>query len=225
MAYKRISPISVAEGGSGLSTITNHSVLVGAAAAAVTPLTVGTNGQVLVGSTAADPAFSTLTSTNGTITFTTGAHTLDLAVGPNPSAFLAYASTNQTITANTSATIVFGGTPAYNVGNHFASNTFTAPTTGKLYAFYCQVAATNASTSDEINFLINGVQYSSTRNGVSAGGTASVQMSITLPLTAGDTVTMQYHNAAPAATSATIIGLAAPPTLPYVTWFQGLQLN
>ncbi len=58
----------------GLTT-TNHAVIVGAASNNITNLTVGTNGQVLVGSSAADPVFATLTGTGG-ITFTTGAGTL-----------------------------------------------------------------------------------------------------------------------------------------------------
>ena len=53
-----------------------HKVLVGGAtASAITQLSVGTNGQVLLGSTGADPVFATLTGTGG-ITFTTGAGSL-----------------------------------------------------------------------------------------------------------------------------------------------------
>jgi len=59
---------------SGVTT-TNHAVLVGAASNGITNLSVGSNGQVLVAATGADPAFATLTGTGG-ITFTTGANTL-----------------------------------------------------------------------------------------------------------------------------------------------------
>jgi hypothetical protein len=76
--------ITIAGSGSTLTTqltgLTNHSVQVGAGTATLTQLTVGTNGQVLIGSTAADPAFATLTSSDGSITFTTGAHSLSLQV-------------------------------------------------------------------------------------------------------------------------------------------------
>ena len=71
-------PIEITKGGTGLATITDHGVLVGSGTGAITPLTVGTDGQVLVGSTGADPVFYTLTSTGGTITFTPGAGTLNL---------------------------------------------------------------------------------------------------------------------------------------------------
>jgi len=74
--------LAVAHGGTGASTLTDHGVLIGSGTSAITPLTVGTNGQVLLGSSAADPVFATLASADGTITYTTGAGTLDLAVTP-----------------------------------------------------------------------------------------------------------------------------------------------
>lgn len=70
----------VANGGTGATTLTDHGVLVGSGTGAVTALTVGTNGQVLVGATGADPAMATLTSADGSIVFATGANTLDLTV-------------------------------------------------------------------------------------------------------------------------------------------------
>ncbi len=57
------------------TTVTQHAVLVGGTSNAITSLTAGTNGQVIVGSTGADPTFATLTGTGG-ITFTTGAGSL-----------------------------------------------------------------------------------------------------------------------------------------------------
>lgn len=74
------TPVTVANGGTGLTTITDHGVMVGSGAGAVTPLAVGTDGQVLVGATGADPAMATLTSADGSVVFATGANTLDLTV-------------------------------------------------------------------------------------------------------------------------------------------------
>lgn len=63
------------------TAVTNHAVQVGSSNSyALTQLTVGTNGQVLVGATTADPAFATLTSSDSSITFTTGANSLSLQV-------------------------------------------------------------------------------------------------------------------------------------------------
>lgn len=72
------APVTVPQGGTGRTTLTTHGVLVGEGTSAINQLTVGTNGQVLVGSTAADPIFATLTSTGSTITYTTGSGTLNL---------------------------------------------------------------------------------------------------------------------------------------------------
>ena len=63
-----------------LTGLTNHAVLVGAGTATITKLSVGSNGQVLLGATGADPAFATLTSSDSSISFTTGANTLSLQV-------------------------------------------------------------------------------------------------------------------------------------------------
>ena len=72
--------VPVGSGGTGLTAPTDHAVLVGSGAGAITPLSVGTNGQVLVGSTGADPVFATITEGTG-ISITLGAGTL--AIGTN----------------------------------------------------------------------------------------------------------------------------------------------
>jgi len=94
----------VAGGGTGQTTLTNHGVLVGATTAAITQLSVGSNGQVLIGATAADPAFATLTSSDSSISFTTGANTLSLQVAGGSSVI-------KTITGNT------GGAESPSSGN------------------------------------------------------------------------------------------------------------
>lgn len=73
-----LSTVPVASGGTGATSLTDHGVLVGSGTGAVTALAVGTDGQVLLGSTGADPVFATLTSTGGTVAFTPGAGTLNL---------------------------------------------------------------------------------------------------------------------------------------------------
>lgn len=60
-----------------LGTQTDHGLLVGSGTTgAITALAVGTNGQVPVGSTGADPVYATIGSTDGSITITGGAGTL-----------------------------------------------------------------------------------------------------------------------------------------------------
>jgi hypothetical protein len=75
---KNVTVQPVTQGGTGIATITDHSVMVGSGTGAVTPISVGTNGQVLVGSTGADPVFATITDGEG-IDTTLGAGTLTIA--------------------------------------------------------------------------------------------------------------------------------------------------
>jgi len=64
------------------ATYTAHGVLIGEGTSSIVATTPGTNGQVLVGSTGADPVFATISSTTG-VAFTLGAGTLaiDVATG------------------------------------------------------------------------------------------------------------------------------------------------
>lgn len=73
-------PIQVALGATGVANPTNHSVLVGAGTSAITQLTVGNSGNVLIAATTADPAFAALTSTLGSIAYTNGAGSLAINI-------------------------------------------------------------------------------------------------------------------------------------------------
>lgn len=78
MAYKRISPIPVAEGGTSLSTLTSHSLQVGAGTSALTQLGVAGNGALPIGSAGADPVLANITGSGG-IVVTNGAGTIALS--------------------------------------------------------------------------------------------------------------------------------------------------
>jgi hypothetical protein len=80
MAYKRTSSMPVVEGGTGQPTLLAHGVVIGEGTTAVNVAAVGSDGQVFLGATGADPAFATLTSTGGTVVYTPGANTLNLEV-------------------------------------------------------------------------------------------------------------------------------------------------
>ncbi len=69
--------LTVANGGSGASTFTDNGVLVGSGTSAFTALAVGTNGQILIGSSSSDPVFGTL-NCDRSLTCTTGAGTLEI---------------------------------------------------------------------------------------------------------------------------------------------------
>jgi hypothetical protein len=74
------TPLPVAQGGTGASTLTDHGVLLGSGTAAVTATAAMTNGQLLIGATGADPAPQTVggdatLAANGTLTIANDAVT------------------------------------------------------------------------------------------------------------------------------------------------------
>lgn len=77
---------------------TNHAVQLGNATGSLTSGAVGSNGQVLIGSTGADPVFGTITSPNNSITVGLGAGTLTLSVNTGV--------VMETLTGNTGGAVV-----------------------------------------------------------------------------------------------------------------------
>lgn len=87
---------------------TDHAVQVGNFSGSLDSLAVGTNGQVLIGATGADPAFATLTSSASTLTYTAGANTLNIDVTAPLN--IAHGGTNATSMTNTDGVVYFDGT-------------------------------------------------------------------------------------------------------------------
>jgi len=149
-------PIEVANGGTGRATLTSNGVLVGAATSAITQLTAGTNGQVLVGSSAAAPVFATLASTLGTIAYTTGAGTLNLDIAAIPSFFAYRSSTASNVTGDGTAYTIVHNTEQFDTLGNFnnGTGTFTAPTNG-LYCFGAQVVLGDVGVAHtSMNFYV-----------------------------------------------------------------------
>lgn len=119
------------------TSMTQHAVLVGGSSTStITNLGVGTNGQVLIAATTADPAFATITGTGG-ITFTTGANSLvingtggGLSWSDNSGTFTASSSNGYFITAASTPTL-----PA-------------SPSEGDVVAFILDAAATLTITGN-----------------------------------------------------------------------------
>lgn len=57
--------VSVADGGTGISTLTDHGILLGSGTSAITPLGEATNGQLPIGSTGFDPVLATISEGEG----------------------------------------------------------------------------------------------------------------------------------------------------------------
>ena len=67
-----VGTLVVSNGGTGRATLTNHGVLVGAQTGAITQLSVRTTGQVLTGSTGADPVWASPPASSISITGDSG---------------------------------------------------------------------------------------------------------------------------------------------------------
>jgi len=71
-------PVIVSQGGTGASTLTDHGVLLGSGTDPITALGAMTDGQLVIGSTGADPVVASITDGEG-IDITAGAGTLTIA--------------------------------------------------------------------------------------------------------------------------------------------------
>lgn len=122
-----------------LISITDHALIVGSGAAAVTEIGPLTNGQLAIGSTGADPVAANLTSTGGSITITNAAGSINLETTSslNRSSFLAYLATQaNNVTGDGTIYTILYDTVVYNIGSDFAVGTgiYTAPYDG-IYMF------------------------------------------------------------------------------------------
>lgn len=86
LQYALSTPVSVPNGGTGATSFTAHSLLLGEGTSAVTALGAATNGQLPIGSTGADPVLSTITA-GSNITVTNGAGSITIAANTGAASF------------------------------------------------------------------------------------------------------------------------------------------
>jgi hypothetical protein len=77
-----VASLSVANGGTGAATLTDHGILLGSGTGAITPLGVASDGQLPIGSTGADPVLATITA-GANVTVTNGAGSITVASSIN----------------------------------------------------------------------------------------------------------------------------------------------
>ncbi len=173
------TPVSVANGGTGASTLTIHGVLLGQTTGAVTATAAGATNTVLHGNTGADPTYSAIVNadiTNSTIDLTakvTGV--LPVANGGTGQSTL---SAHGVVIGNTTSGV--NVTSAGSIGQALTSNgasadpTFQAVGSRSNYATLVQAPASNtaAATSMTITFspaptngnIIYGQYFAGTNN-------------------------------------------------------------
>lgn len=123
-------PVVITKGGTAATSLTDHAVLVGSGTTAVTAISVGTTGQLLVGTSSADPAFAS--SADGSFSFNsnTGGVERKLTISNTDNSNSASAATLQltvggaSTTGDPSFTHVVTGISNYRVG---PDNSVTSP--------------------------------------------------------------------------------------------------
>ena len=105
--------LTVANGGTGASTLTDGGVLLGSGTGAITATAVLSNGQLLIGDNSGDPTVATLTAGTG-VTITNGAGSIEISAagsgGTVTSVGLSAGSTGLTVSSDTTNPITGAGT-------------------------------------------------------------------------------------------------------------------
>ena len=137
-----------------LTGLTNHSLLVGAGTTTITNLGVATNGQIPIGSAAADPVLSTLTAGTN-ITITNGAGSISIASNVS-SQVVAYTAVNHAASPYTVLST------DYYLSCDVTAGVITillpnAPTTGRIFVVKDKVglSQTSAITVTTVGGAVN----------------------------------------------------------------------
>jgi len=166
---------------------TEHAVQIGNASGSLDSLAIGTNGQVLLGASAADPAFATLSSANGTIVYVLGASTLDLVVGPDIARnFLA---DDANVATPTLGVLDVNGTGGLTTTA--AADVLTITTDGTLATSYLTDDANSAIPAAGVLTIAGGANI----------GTTSAGSTVTLAVNGTTDHTLQVGNATGSLTS------------------------
>lgn len=130
-----------------LTGLTNHAVLVGAGTSTITKLTVGSTGQVLIGSTAADPAFGALgvnsgLTAHGVLLGENNSAIAATAAGTNGQVFLGSTGADPAFGTLTTSTGIGFTTGAHSLALNVIQDGFTINTASTGVALVAQNAYT-----------------------------------------------------------------------------------
>lgn len=165
-----------------IQTVTDHSVLVGGTSDSITSIAVGSTGQVLVGSTAADPAFAALGTNSGLTQH-------GVLLGQNNSAITAVTNgtTGQFLAAQTGADpqwsqvpLTSGVTGVLPIANGGTNASSMATTNGVTYFDGTRLVTTTAGTAGQV-LTSNGAGLAPTYQAGGGGTTAIITTSYTTP--------------------------------------------
>lgn len=171
---------------------TTNAVQIGNALGALTSIPVGSNGQVLLGATSSAPAFGSLTSTAGTLTYTPGTNALNIDI--TAPVAIAYGGTNATSMNNTNGVVYYNGTKLATTNTGTAGQILTstgigAPTFQNAAASSITITGDTGGSLTGNNFTFTGGTTGLTFNGsgttetlggtlgIASGGTNSTNFS------------------------------------------------
>jgi len=165
--------LDVSEGGTGVSTLTSHGILMGNAAGDIQATAEPTDGQLLIGKTGNFPVLGSITSLAGTITVTPGAGTINIeAVAPAATTYTAEDATTCTPAANI---LIITGTATNGISTTAAGNTMTigmaSPYSDGDFTFTTATAAADRTVT--ISNTDNTAVYSAAHLQVTVGGAVS----------------------------------------------------
>lgn len=165
MAYKRISPMPVVEGGTGAQTLTSNGVLLGNTTSAITATTAGTTGQVLAGNTGLAPSFQAASS----ISLGTTNHAVQVGNASGTLTSLGVGATGTTLMGSTGADPAFTGSPSFS-GTATAGTGLVATTGG--------ITATGNSSINTSGTGTNAIGTGTNSGTISIGNTNSAVVNI-----------------------------------------------
>ncbi len=161
--------VTVAQGGTGLATLTAHALYVGAGTSVPTALAVGASNTVLHGNTGANPSFSAVSLTadvTGTLPVANGgfglatltAHALYVGNGTGAPAAVAVGATNTVLAGSTGADPAFTSTPTIATLTttsvaHFGSSVNLSDNTSAF--FWTNRSVFRAPSDGQLNLLQN----------------------------------------------------------------------
>jgi len=222
-----LTPFSPTSGGTGVSDPTAHGILVAEGSSAFSPKVL-TNGQLLIGSTGADPVAASLTAGSG-VTITPGAGSITIAASGG-------GASNYIIASNGSAQngVTGSGTSYATQWSILHSNGITLPTNSTFLmpanGYYLCTAIipvsgiTSTSNVTQIQIQVNG--GSPTYNVViqnayylnNTFGFTFINYSTVIPFSNGDNVQVKLRVLGEGSDNINIQGDGAD--YPYVTFFQ-----
>jgi hypothetical protein len=204
---------------------TNHAIQIGNAAGQLTSLGIGTNGQVLLGSTGANPAFVTPTVNTG-LSLVTNAATLQY--GLTIPVVISSGGTNATTMTNTYGVNYFNGTSIVTTTVGVANQVLTSNGAGVAPTFQTSTVGIATLTDDGagsatgVSVKIAGTVNQITTVGAAATMTLSLPVAITAPgsLTTTTSLTATLGNITATAGDIVVGNVSAGTTAPFVNFLK-----